>query len=1222
MKLVISGTTQAPSIPPHNFITGILSIRFCHNFSFAVLLLHGATRIQAANIYWNEAGNNQSSGWGNVNYWSTSSGAATPNPGAGPGAADVAFFSISTVNTSQIVRLNADQDAAGLVFLGSNTATTLLRGTGADRTLTLGTSGITVNSGAGAVTIGSTSNKQGAAITQNGAQTWTNNSANVLTIVNNVTNGGFLLTTAGTGNTSINGAIGGTGGLTKSGSGTLTLDHANTFTGLTTVNAGTLAFGVSDALSTGAVTVDGATAILSMGANHTATVGTVTLANGGSITGTGSSALTSAGTFEMQNGSVSAILAGSGIALNKTTSGTVTLSDTNTYTGLTTISAGTLAYGVTNALSTGGVTVSGGILDIKTFSDTVGAVTLSSGSITGSTGVLTGTSYNLTDTGTASAILAGAGALTKTGAGTATLAGTNTYTGVTTLTAGTLSVGTIGSGGVAGNLGQATNAAANLVFNGGTLQYTGTDATTNRNFTLTAGTTGTFDITTNNLTVSGASTATSGALTKTGAGTLTLSGTNLYTGLTTVNAGTLAFGGSNALSTGAVTVDGTTAILSLGASHTDTVGTVTLANGGSITGTGSSALTSTGTFEMQNGTVSAILAGSGIALNKTTSGTVTLSGANTYTGLTTVSAGILAYGASNALSTGAVTVNGTTAILALGASNSDTVGTVTLANGGSITGTGTSALTSTGTFEMQNGTVSAILAGSNIALNKTTSGTVNLSGANTYSGVTTLAAGILNVANLSNYGVAGSLGNRAASAEATTDVGIHFTGGTLKYTGATAQSTDRGIRVGIAGGTIDASGSVSTATMSFTKSTANVDVWDTDGARTLTLTGSNTGNNTFAINWQERAAGHSSIVKSGVGTWVLTNSHNSDAQTDAYNAFGGYGGGTTLAGGTLGFVNNAIGGGVVDFTGNATLRWESGNTQDITTGTGAGVARSVKIEDGVTATLNTNGNNVTLSNALAVGTLKTGALTKAGAGTLTLSGANTYVGATTVTGGKLTIASTGTINTTSAVSIAGGEFNYNSATALSQGVSFSGTGGTLSGTGTITPAVTVTSGNTYTAGTVGAAGTQTFSSALTYNSGSIFQWDLAATTADTGAGASNSGSYDKVVANGAVTGTSVFKIVLGSNAFTDAFWDTNKTWSNIFAGSGSFNLASLFTTFSGAGIMPLGASGLVPGQGQFTFTSNTLQWTAYISGGGGFVPEPTNALVGLLLAAGLLRRRR
>jgi autotransporter-associated beta strand protein len=1130
-----------------------------------------------------------------------------------PGASDVAIFSISSVNSAQSIQLRANQAALGLVFQGSNTATTALMGGGTNRVLTLGTSGMVVNSGAGAVTLGSTTSGQYVTLTLSGAQTWTNNSANALTVVNAITNGGYLLSSNGTGDTAINGAIGGAGGLTKSGDGTLTLNGANTYSGFTTVNAGTLALGATNTLGTGAIIIDGATAVLSLGASHADTAGTVTLANGGSITGTGGSTLTSSGTFEMQSGTVSAILAGSGIALNKTTSGTVTLSGVNTYTGLTTVSAGTLEYGVTNALSTGEVMVAGGSLDLNTFSDTVGAVTLSSGSITGSTGVLTGTSYSLTNTGSVSAILAGTAALTKTGAGTATLSGTNTYTGVTTLTAGTLSVGSIGNGGVAGNLGQATNAASNLVFNGGTLQYTGADATTNRNFTLNAGTTGTFDITTNNLTISGASTATTGALTKIGAGTLTLAGNNLYTGLTTVNEGTLAFGVSNALSTGAVTVDGATAVLSLGASHTGSVGTVTLANGGSITGTGTSALTSTGTFEMQSGTVSAILAGSGIALNKTTAGTVTLAGVNTYTGLTTVSAGTLEYGVTNALSSGDVTVAGGTLDIN---TFSDTVGAVTLSSG-SITGS-TGVLTGTSYNLTNTGSVSAILAGAT-TLTKSGAGTATLSGTNTYSGVTTLTAGILNVASLSNYGVAGSLGSRLESAEATTDVGIHFTGGTLQYTGATAQSTDRGIRVGLAGGTIDASGSIPTATMSFTKSTANVDVWDTDGARTLTLTGSNTGNNTFAINWQERAAGHSNIVKSGAGTWVLTNSHNSDAQTDAYNVFGGYGGGTNLVGGTLGFTNNAIGGGVVDFTGNATLRWEAGNTQDITTGSGAGVTRSVKIEDGVTATFNTNGNNVTLSNALAVGALKTGALTKAGAGTLTLSAVNTYAGATTVNGGKLTIASTGTINSTSAVTIAGGEFNYNSATALSRPVSFSGTGGTLSGTGTITPAVTVTSGNTYTAGAVGAAGTQTFSNALTFNSGSIFQWDLAATPADTGSGAANSGSYDKVVANGAVTGTAVFQVVLGSNAFTDAFWDTDKTWSNIFTGSGSFNLASMFTTFGGAGIVPYGAIGLVPGQGQFTFTYNTLRWTAV---GGGFVPEPTNALAALLLAAGLLRRRR
>ena len=120
------------------------------------------------------------------------------------------------------------------------------------------------------------------------------------------------------------------------------------------------------------------------------------------------------------------------------------------------------------------------------------------------------------------------------------MSGTNTYTGGTTINTGILSVGTIGNGGVAGNLGVlATNAAANLVLGGGTLQYTGATDSTDRNFTLTVGTTSSIDVTVGgtNLTLAGASTATTGGLTKLGAGTLTLSGANLYTGATTISAG-------------------------------------------------------------------------------------------------------------------------------------------------------------------------------------------------------------------------------------------------------------------------------------------------------------------------------------------------------------------------------------------------------------------------------------------------------------------------------------------------------------------------------------------------------------------------------------------------------------------------------------------------------------------------------------------------------------
>jgi fibronectin-binding autotransporter adhesin len=135
--------------------------------------------------------------------------------------------------------------------------------------------------------------------------------------------------------------------------------------------------------------------------------------------------------------------------------------------------------------------------------------------------------------------------------GTITLTAPNTYTGATTIRGGTLSVGTIGNGGVAGNLGSATSASSNLVFDGGTLQYTGANATSDRAFTIKAGKTATID-TANNISFAGATgVATTGALTKIGAGNLTLTGNNTFTGPTTISAGNLAVNGSLA---GAVTV--------------------------------------------------------------------------------------------------------------------------------------------------------------------------------------------------------------------------------------------------------------------------------------------------------------------------------------------------------------------------------------------------------------------------------------------------------------------------------------------------------------------------------------------------------------------------------------------------------------------------------------------------------------------------------------------
>jgi autotransporter-associated beta strand protein len=124
----------------------------------------------------------------------------------------------------------------------------------------------------------------------------------------------------------------------------------------------------------------------------------------------------------------------------KTGAGTLTLGGANTYSGLTDVQAGRLAYGISNALGGGAVQVSGGSLDIATFSDSVGTVTLTSGSIAGTTGVLSGTAYDVRS-GAISAILGGSGVgLTKLTSGTVTLGGVNAYTGVTAVNAGTLAV--------------------------------------------------------------------------------------------------------------------------------------------------------------------------------------------------------------------------------------------------------------------------------------------------------------------------------------------------------------------------------------------------------------------------------------------------------------------------------------------------------------------------------------------------------------------------------------------------------------------------------------------------------------------------------------------------------------------------------------------------------------------------------------------------------------
>ena len=174
-------------------------------------------------------------------------------------------------------------------------------------------------------------------------------------------------------------------------------------------------------------------------------------------TGTGNRTLTLGGTGAGLGTFGGKLIDGSltSLAISKADAGTWTLTNTgNTYTGGTSVAAGTLSLGASDALGSGAVTVTGGTLQLGTFSDTVGMVAISGGTIDGSTGVLSGSRVNATGASTISAILGGSGSLNKFVSATSTsLTKANTYSGGTNVYSGTLAVGASGTLGqnVSGN---------------------------------------------------------------------------------------------------------------------------------------------------------------------------------------------------------------------------------------------------------------------------------------------------------------------------------------------------------------------------------------------------------------------------------------------------------------------------------------------------------------------------------------------------------------------------------------------------------------------------------------------------------------------------------------------------------------------------------------------------------------------------------------------------
>ncbi|AHF90605.1 autotransporter [Opitutaceae bacterium TAV5] len=547
------------------------------------------------------------------------------------------------------------------------------------------------------------------------------------------------------------GVMTGTGSLTKAGADTLTLTGANTYSGGTIVSAGTLVGNTTslqgDIANSAAVTfdqaaagtysgvIDGIGSVTKTGAGILTLTGANTYSGGttvsaGSLVGNSTSlqgdiANNTAVTFDQTtDGAYAGVMSGTG-SLTKTGAGSLAVSNVSTYTGATTVTAGTLQISGAGGLNgSSGIILDGATAKLLQTSTLAGtpAITLTQGTLdgTGSVGNVTvgnGTGGIVTNgNGTTAALTVasltfdGAGTISlnkadNTGAVALAITGAFTTTpangqvsldllAVPSWTNGstynlisygsfdgldsdftlapltglgirqTATLGNTGDGAgfitlaIAGDTpvwtglasGDATTATVGglqnwVLLNAGTgTEFitgdaalfddtaTGTTTVAINDGTFSPAST-TFTNSTQDYTLTGSNGINTGTLVKNGTGTLTIETPNTYTGGTTINGGTVALSGDGTLgaSTAPLAVNGGT--LALGGTS-QTVGAVTLADGtidnGTLTG---DSYTSTG------GTVNAVLAGTGTFTH--TSGTTTLGGANTYTGDTLINGGTL-----------------------------------------------------------------------------------------------------------------------------------------------------------------------------------------------------------------------------------------------------------------------------------------------------------------------------------------------------------------------------------------------------------------------------------------------------------------------------------------------------------------------------------------------------------------------------------------------------
>ncbi len=538
------------------------------------------------------------------------------------------------------------------------------------------------------------------------------------------------------------------------------------------------------------------------------------ISGGSTVAGTGSSTGAAAGTGLFLNDTT--------INYNVTTGNTVTISDTIAGTGgVVKDGAGTLALGGNSAI----------------FQNS-GLVTISDGAISGNTTQLNNRDivnnaeliFNQAFDSTYSGVVTGTGQLTKSGIGTLSITGANTYEGGTNLNNGVLGVG------AGGSLGTGT-----IQANGGWLQFNDSNQSLSNDISLNQDLT-VNQLQVSNSTLSGDLSGDS-KLTANGAGALWLSGDNSsFTGDVDIQNFMLILTNDNSLNQGnnvhiahgsqLATYLASHAIIgdltgsgninlnnagkvTVGTSNDSTfdgqitnTGTFVKAGNGKLTLTADQALSHTGVTEVTqgtligstaafndhdiitnnsrvefdqetNGTYTGVISGNG-QLYKSGAGVVTLDGANTYSGGTTIFEGTLRLGSHGSLSSSTSLNISPNAVFDL----NDQSQTITFLVGSGSVLLGSGELTTNTSITT---TYSGVISGTG-SLIKNGLGNLTLSGTNTYSGGTTINDGRINITQDAN------LGNASG--------GLNFNGGTLGVNSLWL-TTNRNVFLDTNGGTIN-----------------------------------------------------------------------------------------------------------------------------------------------------------------------------------------------------------------------------------------------------------------------------------------------------------------------------------------------------------------------------------------------------------------------------------